>query len=173
MTCKSKIDLIHRINDLSKLDLKIHINDCSICSKNLQHFYNLYTKGKPDPILDSFPPYDQKKSKGEFLDAWIISLASKKERTHHYANELKKNLERDEVKILTINLVQELIKSLKADSYADKRKRHRSLIEIIEILSEEFLHEEFEMLFGYEKEVLLKILDRKLSTKEDNLLPRK
>ena len=66
-----------------------------------------------------------------------------------------------------------MVKSLKADSYSEKRKRHRSLIEIIEILSGEFLHEEFEMLLGYEKEVLLEILDRKLSKKEDNLLPRK
>ncbi len=173
MDCTERSDLIRKIDDLSRTDLEIHIYNCPVCSESLSYFYDLYKKGKKDPVLDSFPPHNPEMTENEFLIVWAISLASQKERARYYACGLKNKLSRDEVKILIISLIQELTALMKVKSCSKGEVSYNNLAEIIEILDGEFLNEEFEMLFGCTKKRLLKIIEKELPKRKEGKLPRK
>lgn len=173
--CEKDYELLEKMVELNRKDLDAHLKECPVCAGSIEKAYRLYKNKKKEPIFDSFPPYDPTKNLNEFLDAWIVSLVSKRDRLHHYATEINSKMNKKNMKTLTIGLIQELIKSLEAKTRKEKTNRYKSLSEIIEILDSEFLQEEFELFFGRSKEDLIKILEDYLSIKEDKnkLLPRK
>ncbi|MGM0439121.1 MAG: hypothetical protein ACQEP3_01650 [Patescibacteria group bacterium] len=173
--CEKDHGLLEKMIELDRKDLDKHLKECSVCASSLKKAYRLYKDKKKEPILNSFPPYDSTRTLTEFLDAWVISLVSKRDRLHHYATEINAKMANENVRTLTIGLIQELIKSLKAKTKQERLDRYKSLSEIIEILDGEFFQEEFKLFLGHSKEELIEIIEDHLLIEEDKdkLLPRK
>ena len=173
MRCEKDYGLRKKIVHLSKSQLKEHLNDCSVCKKSLDRAYDLYKQEKEDPLTKSFPAFNVAQDKEEFLNFWKISLNSTKDRFDYYKAQLKEKMNETSMKSLILELVTELVKSLKADE-EDRIDRKKALYEIIEIMDGEFLDQEFEMFFGFSKENVIKIIDHHLEIdKEGESTPGK
>lgn len=172
MSCEKDFTLRMKVLYLDKEDLLGHVEECPVCERSLDRAYDLYISDKKDPILKSFPCFDPKKSREEFLRDWRLSLASKKERFDHYKKELKGKMNETGMKSLILELVSELIRVLEVDNEKDRLARVKALNEIIEIIDGELLKEEFEMFFGFSKEKVIQIINSHLREDEKKKLPR-